>query len=361
MDHGTTLPGRISTVVVGAGQSGLSAGYHLKRRGIPFIVLEASERVGDVWRDRWDSLSLFTPSRYDGLPGMRFPGPAFAFPTKNEMADYLEAYAARFELPVHPGVRVSRVAPRNGSFLVQAGYETIEADNVIIAMASYQRPRVPAFGRELDPAMVQLHSSEYRRPMQLADGPVLIVGAGNSGAEIAMEVAREHRTWLAGRDVGQLPFRISGTASRLILSRLLLRFVFHRVLTTSTPIGRRVRRKILHVGGPLIRQHESDLERVGIVRAPRVEGVRDGLPMLADGRTLPVANVIWCTGFHPGFSWIELPVFDEHGHPRHQRGIVAEQPGLYFVGLHFLHSLSSAMIHGADRDASYIVRAIAGR
>jgi putative flavoprotein involved in K+ transport len=352
---------RYQTVVVGAGQAGLSVGYHLKRRGLPFVILEANERIGDTWRRRWDSLRLFTPARYDGLAGMPFPGPDFAFPTKDEMADYLESYAERFELPVRTGVRVERVSRQSGRFLVQTNKESIEADNVIVAMATFQLPKVPAFAKELDPRIVQLHSSEYRNLSQLRAGDVLIVGAGNSGAEIALDIVRDHRIWMSGRDVGSLPFRMAGTASRLVLSRLMLRFVFHRVLTVRTPMGRKVRPKVLHIGGPLIRTRSHDLATAGVERVARVTGVRDGLPLLADDRVLDIANVIWCTGFHPGFSWIDLPVFDDRGLPLHERGIMLQQRGLYFVGLHFLYALSSTMIHGVGRDADRIARAIAAR
>ncbi len=352
---------QFETVVIGAGQAGLSVGYHLKRRGLPFMILEASQRIGDTWRQRWDSLRLFTPARYNGLAGMPFPGPDFAFPTKDQMADFLEAYAARFELPVRTGVHVDRVSRWRGRFLLEAANRRIEADNVVVAMATFQRPNVPAFAKQLDARIVQLHSSEYRNASQLIDGDVLIVGAGNSGAGIAIEVAPNHRVWMAGRDVGQIPFRIAGTASRLFLSRLVLRFVFHRVLTLSTPMGRRLRPKVLYIGGPLIRTRSADLDAVGVERVARVAGVRDGLPLLDDGRVLDAANVIWCTGFHPGFSWIDLPVFDEREQPVHERGIVARPPGLYFVGLHFLYALSSTMIHGVGRDADRIAGAIAAR
>jgi putative flavoprotein involved in K+ transport len=354
-------PERHQTVIIGAGQAGLSVGYHLKRRNLPFVILEQNARVGDAWRNRWDSLRLFTAARYDGLDGMPFPGPSFDFPTKDQMADYLEAYAARFALPVQTGVRVERVSRRNDRFLIEAGDRQFEAENVVVAMATFQRPNVPAFAQDLNPKIAQLHSSEYRNASQLAEGDVLIAGAGNSGAEIGVEVARGHRTWMSGRDVGELPFRMQGTASRLFLSRLLLRFVFHRVLTVNTPMGRKVRQKVLFIGGPLIRTRSRELAAAGIERVARIEGVRDGLPLLADGRVMDVANVIWCTGFVPGFSWIDLPVFDERGQPRHERGIVNECPGLYFVGMHFLYALSSTMIHGVGRDADYIAAAIAAR
>lgn len=350
---------RVGTVVIGGGQAGLAVGYHLRRRRLPFVILDASERVGDAWRRRWDSLRLFTPARYNALPGMPFPAQNHSFPAKDAMADYLEAYAARFELPVRSGVRVDRLTRRGERFVVSAGERRFEADQVVVAMANYQHPRLPPFARELAPEIHQLHSSEYRNPSQLRDGGVLVVGAGNSGAEIALEVARERATWLSGRHPGHLPFRPEGAAGPLLVP-LVLRFLFHRVLTVDTPLGRKVRARILHRAGPLIRSRPADLEAAGVERVPRTAGVQGGRPVLEDGRVLEVANVIWCTGYRPGFSWIDLPAFDEDGEPLHRRG-VGEIPGLYFVGLHFLYSLSSAMIHGAGRDAGRVARAVAAR
>ena len=353
---------RINTVVIGAGQAGLSVGYHLSRRGVPFVILDDHARVGDQWRQRWDSLRLFTPAKFSGLDGMPFPAPPNTFPTKNEMADYLEGYARRFELPIRSGVRVDRLSRRDDGFLVAAGPLRFEADNVVVAMANYQRPRTPAFAAELDPGITQIHSFDYRNPGQLQPGPVLVVGAGNSGSEIAMELRRAgHDVMMAGRSTGQIPFRIAGLAGRLILVRLVLRGVFHRVLTVATPIGRRVRPKILHGGGPLIRVRYTELASAGVSRAPRVAGARDGMPVLEDGRALDVRNVVWCTGFHPGFSWIDLPVFDASGDAAHEAGVVDAEPGMHFVGLHFLYSLSSGMIHGVGRDANRIAGMVAAR
>ncbi len=352
---------RVNTVVIGGGQAGLSVGYHLARRGVSFVILDASERVGDAWRRRWDSLRLFTPARYSGLDGMPFPAPPHSFPTKNEMGDFLEAYAREFALPVRSGVHVDRVSRQGDPFLVVAGDVRFEAENVIVAMANYQRPRTPPFASELDPGIVQLHSIDYRNPTQLRNGGVLIVGAGNSGSEIALETVGGHRTWMAGRDTGHVPFRIEGLAARLVLARLVLRVLFHRILTVATPIGRKARPKMLHGGGPLIRVKPKDLDAAGIERVPRVVGVRNGLPLLEGGRVLDVANVVWCTGFHPGFSWIDIPVFGPDGEPQHERGVVTSQPGLYFLGLHFLYSFSSTMIHGVGRDAARIADAVAGR
>ncbi len=353
-------PEHMDTIVIGAGQAGLSVGYHLARRGLSFGILDACDRVGDVWRSRWDSLRLFTPARFDGLDGMPFPAPSNCFPTKDEMADYLESYARRFQLPIRSGVRVDGLTWLDGRFHLTAGEQRFEADNVVVAMSNYQTPRIPDFAAELDRDIVQLHSMEYRSPGQLRDGGVLLVGAGNSGSEIAMELSRSHPVWMSGRDTGHVPFRIGGLAGRLFLTRFVLRFLFHRVLTVGTPVGRKVRPTVLARGGPLIRVKPNDLASAGVRRIPRVVGVRDGRPVLGDGQLLDVANVVWCTGFEPGFSWIHLPVLDGH-EPIHDRGVVASQPGLYFVGLHFLRSLSSGMIHGVGRDAEHVARQIAAR
>ncbi len=352
---------RIQTVIIGAGQAGLSVGYHLSQRGVPFVILDANERIGDSWRRRWDSLRLFTAARWDGLDGMPFPAPPDTFPTKDEMANYLEAYARRFELPVRTGVRVTRVAKGGHGYIVTAGARQIEADHVVVAMASYQEPRVPAFASQLSPAIRQLHSREYRSPRQLQDGGVLIVGAGNSGAEIAMDLECTHRVWVSGRATGQVPFRVDSLAGRKLLMPFVFRVLFHRVLTLDTPLGRKARPSVVSQGTPLIRTKEKDLTAAGVQRVPRVSGAERGRPKLEDGRVLDVANVIWCTGFNPGFSWIDLPILEADGEPRHERGVVPGESGLYFVGLHFLYAMSSTMIHGVGRDAEYLAEVIQKR
>jgi putative flavoprotein involved in K+ transport len=353
---------RVQVVVIGAGQAGLSVGYCLARLGLSFVILEGNPRVGDSWRKRWDSLRLFTPAKYDGLIGLPFPATASSFPTKDEMADYLEAYAKHFDLPVRTGIRVDRLSRDGARYIVDAGNLRVEADHVVVAMATYQAPRVPDFARALDPGILQLHSSDYKNPGQLRPGDVLVVGAGNSGADIAIDVARSHRTWLAGRHPGHVPFRIEGRLAHIVLP-FLFRVVFHRILTVDTPMGRRARPGIITKGGPLIRVKPADLAAAGVERTPRVTGVRDGKPLLADGRALDISNVIWCTGFHPGMSWIDLPkpVYGADGEPVHDRGIVPGEPGFYFVGLHFLYSLSSTMIHGVARDAERIADTIHAR
>jgi putative flavoprotein involved in K+ transport len=350
----------LQVAVVGAGQAGLSVGYCLAAHGISHAILEAHARIGDSWRQRWDSMRLFTPAKYDGLVGMPFPGPPFRFPTKDEMADYVEAYARTFKLPVHTSTRVERLSRDDNGYVLDTNAGRYHADHVVVAMASYQTARVPGFADALDPGIVQLHSCDYRNPGQLQPGDVLIVGAGNSGADIALDVAPSHPVWLAGRDPGHVPFHIDSGVARVILP-VLFRIIFHRILTVDTPIGRRVRRSIISKGMPLIRVKPRDLERAGVERTPRVAAVQDGRPRLEDGRVLDVANVIWCTGYGNGLSWIDLPVHGPDGEPLQERGVVPGEPGLYFVGQHFMYSASSTMIHGVARDARRVADTIAAR
>jgi putative flavoprotein involved in K+ transport len=352
-------PERFGTVVIGGGQAGLATGWYLARQGRSFVILDAGERLGDQWRGRWDSLRLFTPARYSGLPGMGFPAPAWHYPTKDEMADYLEAYAARFQLPVRGGVRVDGLTRLGDRFLVTAGERRFEAANVVVASGAYHTPRVPAFATELDPAILQLHSSGYRRPAQLREGGVLVVGAANSGAEIALENSGTHPVWLSGRHPGSEPTRAGSRLDRLFTPPFW--FAINHVLSVGTPIGRKLRPKLTGVGTPLARVKPRDLKAAGVERVAPTAGVRDGLPLLEDGRVLEVANVVWSTGFRPDFSWIDLPVLDADGQPRHDRGVVDDQPGLYFVGLFFLSSVASSLVGGVGRDAAHIAERIAAR
>lgn len=345
----------VETIIIGAGQAGLATGYYLSREGLPHLILEAGERVGAAWRKRWDSLCLFTPARVDALPGMPYPGPAHSFPSKDEFADYLEAYAEYFGLAVRTGVRVSRLSRHGDYLIVEAGEQRFDARNVVVATGHYQAPKLPPFAGELDGSIVQLHADAYRNPSQLQDGPVLVVGAGNTGAELALETAREHETWLSGRDVGSVPFNIEGFSGRL-LAPIVARVFFHQVAKATTPVGRRLHRKARHHGLPLVRTKPAHLKAAGVERVPPVAGVHQGRPQLTDGRVLEPANVIWCTGFYADFSWIDLPVFDDEGEPVHERGVVPGEPRLYFMGLLFQQAASSTQIHGVERDARHIVR-----
>jgi putative flavoprotein involved in K+ transport len=345
------------TIVIGGGQAGLAVGYYLKRSGRSFVILDANERIGGSWRTRtWSSLRLFTPARYDGLPGWPFPAPGWSYPTAREAADYLEAYAARFELPVQTGMTVDRLAKDGGRYIVEAGGRRFEAGNVVVATGFYGTPSVPGFAGKLDPDIVQMHSSAYRDPSQLRPGGALLVGAGNSGADIAIEVSATHPTWLSGRDKGQVPIRIESRLARFVLP--VLWFVASHVLTVKTPLGRKVRPHVLASGAPRIRVKTDDLEAAGVERVPKTVGVSDGLPVLEDGRVMDVANVIWCTGFRQDFGWIDLPVFADDEAPLHERGVTSE-PGLYFVGLDFLYAFTSENVGGVGRDARHIAKHIA--
>jgi putative flavoprotein involved in K+ transport len=348
--------GRVDTVIVGAGQAGLATGYCLAAQGRDFVIIDGHERVGEAWRRRWDSLRLFTPAAYDGLPGMPFPAPPHAYPTKDDMAAYLEAYAARFALPLVLRTVVTRLARHETGYVLGADGWSIEADHVVVATGAFHRPRIPAFASALDHNILQLHSAQYRCPRQLQDGPALIVGAGNSGAEIAVDVARYHPTWLSGRDTGRLPLLLRGQGFR----GRLFRWLANDRLTVDRSIGRAVKRRELAHGAPLIRLRPEDLAAAGIRRVPRTVGIRHGLPVLEDGSVVDVANIIWCTGFRADFAWIDLPVFGSDGYPVHYRGIIEGAPGLHFVGLPFLYSLGSSTVGGVGRDAEYVVRHIVG-
>jgi putative flavoprotein involved in K+ transport len=349
---------RVETVVIGAGQAGLSMGHHLARRGRPFVILEASPRVGDVWRHRFDSLRLYSPARYDGLPGMRFPGDPWSFPSKDEVADYLEAYAERMDLPVRCGVRVEELLREEGRFVVRTGQGAIEADNVVVASGTWQKPITPSFAGALDPGIRQLHSADYRNPSQLQPGRVLVVGASHSGSDIAHEVALAgHETILAGAIHGEIPFDIHGRPARVLFR--VLWFAANRVLTLRTPIGRKASAEVRGGGGPLIRVKLADLAEAGVEHTPsRVAGVADGRPRLDDGRVLDVENVVWATGFHKDMGWIRMPVAGEDGWPAQTRGAANEIPGLYFVGLPFLQAFASMLVGGVGRDADYVARRI---
>ena len=353
---------RIDTVVIGGGQAGLAVGYHLTRVGVPFVILDAGEEVGDAWRKRWDSLRLFSPARYSGLPGMAFPAPGDHYPTKDEMADFLVSYAEEFDLPVRTGVRVQSLDRVGDQFTVDAEGLRFEANNVVVAMATHQEPRIPGFSTQLDEGITQLHTATYVRPSQLQPGPVLVVGAGNSGAEISLDIAEHHETFLSGNHPGHVPIDIDSTLAHRIVIPLIFRFIGHHVLTVDTPVGRKMRPKILEHGSPLIRTKPKDIEAAGITQLPRVKGVERGLPVLEDGMTVEVSNVIWCTGFRPSFDWIDIPIIESGAmEPNHYRGVVEGIAGLYFVGLMFLYSMTSGFIRGVGRDAAHIVEHITAR
>lgn len=347
-----TEPG---VVVIGAGQSGLATGYHLRQQGVPFTILADDDRVGDSWRQRWDSLELFTPAFYNGLPGMDFPDDdPEHLPHRDEMADYLERYADHFALPVELGTRVTRLDRPDDRFRLETADGERRADQVLVCTGAHSRPRRPPFADELDEAVFACHSSEYRNPDQLADGDVLVVGAGNSGTQIATELAADgRRVWLAGPDTGRLPRRLLGRDIYRWIGPTLLR------IPRSSFVGRRLHDRMATSGDPVFADAHERLQDSGAERVEqRITAVEDGHPVAADGRAFDVANVVWATGFRPRYPWIDLDVFEPGGQPRHEGGVAVDVPGVYFVGLRWQRRPDSSLIGGVGDDAAYVARRV---
>ena len=363
MDTTSTGARDIETVIIGAGQAGLSAGYHLRKKGREFVILDSYERVGDNWRCHWDSLRLYSPALAEALPGLKFPAERMTYPTKDQMADFLETYCATFDLPVRGGVRVSKVSRDGERYVVTCSDgSSYSCDNVVVATGTFGRtPNVPAFAGELDPAIRQLHSSDYKRPSQLKPGGVLVVGASHSGGDIAFEAGTAgHPVVLSGPIHGQVPFRLEKPVAKVAFPVLF--FLAKHVLTMRTPLGPKIRPEIRAHGGPLIRVKMEDLAGAGVEMAEaRTVGVSAGQPVLEGDRVLDVTNVVWCTGFQQDFSWIDLPITGDDGWPLERRGVVDAAPGLYFAGLSFQYAFSSMLVGGAGRDAEYVVKHLAAR
>ncbi len=355
----------IDTLIIGAGQAGLATGYFLAQRGIEFLIVDGADRIGDNWREQWDTLRLYTAAKYDGLPGLQFPADPYHFPGKDEVGDYLESYALHWDLPVRMSTRVETLEPApGGGYLATLGPDavsTISCDQVVIATGTFGRtPWVPAGAADLDPGIVQLHSSAYRRPSQLPDGPVLVVGASHSGKDVAYDVAPTHPTILCGRDPGELGVPIESRRARIVFPLLLL--MFKHVLTRRTPMGRKEMDHVRFRGGPSLRVKLADLDARGVARTEaRFAGARNGMPVLDDGRVVETASIVWCTGFQQRFDWVKLPIFDERGWPTEYRGVVEQAPGLYFCGLSFQYAFASMILPGVGRDASYVAEQIATR
>jgi putative flavoprotein involved in K+ transport len=335
---------RYDVVVIGAGQAGLAAGHFLARRGRRFVILEAGPSVASAWRERWDSLLLFTPRRYDSLPGLAFPGDPDGYPTRDEVVAYLERYAAHFDLPVEPNSRVRSLTSRDGRFVLDLGDGRIEAEQVVVAAGPFQTPRVPAFADDLAPEVFQTHSTGYRKPADVPEGAVLVVGGGNTGYQIAKELAATHDVKLAvGSRQTPLPQRLLGRDLFWWLTKLGL-----LEKTVDSRLGRRARNR-----DTLIGSSPRELRRHGIELKPRVVGVSGRTISFADGSRLDVDAVIWATGFRPDYGWIELPITDETGAARHRRGMT-DVPGLYFLGLSWQHTRGSALLGWVEDDAAFI-------
>jgi len=340
----------VDVIVVGAGQAGLAIGWYLARLGLRFLVLEASAELGRSWRSRWDSLTLFTPAQYDALPGMPFPAPADTYPTKEPVADYLRAYADAFRLPVRLNSRVTSLGRSGDGFEVRTADETFSARRVVVATGPFQIPFVPPAAGGLDSAVTQLHSADYRNPQALPDGPVLVVGGGNSGLQIAEELSASRRVDVSiGTSPPMLPQRLAGRDLFWWLTRLGLMRV-----PAESRLGRRVQARGEFVIGTSRRQ----LKRAGVTFRPRLVGADGRTVRFADGSTLDVGVVVWATGYRSDYSWISVPGVVRNGRVAHRRG-VTDVPGLYFLGLSWQHTRGSALLGFLDEDARHIADRIA--
>lgn len=337
------------TVIIGAGQAGLAAAYYLKQRKDDFVILHTDTRTGDSWRKRWDSLRLFTPSQHDGLPGMRFPAASGTLPTKDEVAVYLERYAEHFAFAVIGGVRVTGLTRDQDGYRLVTTKGEFTADRVIVATGTNPVPAIPSFAADLRPDIIQIHSSEYINPASLPEGQALVVGAGTSGVEIAIELAATRPTMLSGKPTPHIPdalFKYAGGPYWWFVSN---------IITLKTPIGRKAQKAIRSKGAPLIGVASAEVASAGVACVPRVKNVVQGLPVLEDGTVVNPASVVWCTGFRPDYSWIDIPdVCGEDGWLRTDRGVTAV-PGLYAIGMVFQYGLTSGLIGGVGRDAEWLV------
>ncbi len=345
----------LDTVVIGAGVAGLHTARLLAARGVDFELIEAADRVGDTWRERYRSLRLFTPRRWAELPGMRLDIGFFEYPTGVEFGDYLERCAAAIGAHVRLSTRVERLTlDADGRFrLALSTGDEIVAAHVVVATGAHHVPLVPPFAGDLDPAIHQLHSLDYRGPEDLEPGSVLVVGAANSGTDIALEAAASgHETRISGRHPGQIPPDID-TAIGNLMSGLFLRRL--RATTIDTERGRAFLAANRGHGVNLVRNKTRDLEKAGIAQVARVAGVRDEMPLLESGETLDVANVVWCTGSTPDFGWIDIAGVLSPDGVAHRRGMVDAVPGLAFVGLPFQYSVMSPTLVGMRPDAEYVV------
>ncbi|MGH3363712.1 MAG: flavin-containing monooxygenase [Nocardioidaceae bacterium] len=342
----------LDVLVIGAGQAGLAVGWHLAEAGLRFLVLDAAPELGHSWRTRWDSLTLFTPGEYNGLPGMRFPGPPGAYPGKEDVADFLADYAAAFDLPVLLDTRVTRLSRADDGYVATTTQGVLRAGQVVVATGAFQRPVVPVVAEEFGTSVTQLHSSEYLNPGELPPGKVLVVGAGNSGLQIAAELSATHAVTIAvGSSTTRLPQRVLGKDLFWWLTRTGL-----MAKSVDTRIGRRIRAR----GELVIGTRHSDLACAGVVFRPRLVGAEATTARFADGTTTEVDVVLWATGFLPDYSWIDVPGVATERDVTHSRG-VAPAPGLYFVGLPWQHTRGSALLGFVKDDAAFISRSLSSR
>ena len=339
-------------VVIGGSQAGLAIGYHLARRGLRFVILDAGPEIGHVWRSRWDSLTLFTPAQYSGLPGMAFPLPKDEYPSKDDVASYLQAYVSAFDLPVRLNANVTSLTKRDEEYFVATGDEEFTASQVVVATGPFQVPFVPPIADELDETVTQIHSANYRNPAQLPEGHVLVVGGGNSGFQIADELAATKKVDLAvGKRVPSLPQRLLGRDLFWWLSGI----GFMRVSTDSR-LGRRLAKRDVLIGSS-----PRGLRQSGATVKRRLASAVGRRAIFDDGTAEDIDAIVWATGYRSDFSWIDIPTIkDESGDIIHRRG-VTDDPGVLFIGLTWQHTRGSALIGFVGDDAAFIAGRIDSR
>ncbi|WP_258000311.1 flavin-containing monooxygenase [Bacillus sp. Marseille-P3661] len=341
-------------IVVGGGQAGLSMGYYLKKSTLSFLILDNHERIGDVWRKRYDSLVLFTPRLYSSLHGLALYGDPVGFPTKNEIADYLERYVQTFDLPIQLNTEVSKITKQGSIFLLETQSSVLEAKNVVITSGPFHNPNIPSFSNQLSKDVVQLHSSQYKNPSQLKEGNVLVVGGGNSGSQIAVELSEYHDTYLSSSQ----PFRFLPLT---LLKRSIFEW-FDKLgilqANTSSFIGKRIQSQ----GDPIFGYELKErLKSKQITLKCRTVEADDQFIYFNDHSSLKVDNLIWSTGFLPNYSWIDLPnLLYSNGKVHHKRGITSID-GLYFLGLPWQHRRGSALVLGVGDDAKFLYEHIKQR
>ena len=342
----------LDTVIVGGGQAALALGFFLKQQGREFTILEAASETAAAWRRRWDSLTLFTPARHDSLPGRPFPGDPGRCPTRDEVVEYLTDYARDFDLPVELDNRVTRVSLRDGRWCVEVGERVIAASNVVVATGPFQTPRLPlGLSAQLPPRVQQLHSTEYQRPAEIRGETVLVVGGGNTGYQIAEELAADREVHLAiGSRQLPMPTHLLGRDVFSVLERLgAMR------KTVDSPLGRRMKERETLVGyGP------KAARRRGIAMHGRAASVSGDAVGFTDGSMVRPDAVIWATGFHRDHRFVDAPVFDDQGNVVQRRG-VTPAAGLYFLGLPWMHTRGSALLGWVRHDAAHIAEHIAAR
>jgi len=401
---------RMDTLIVGGGQGGLSTSYHLRQQGREHAILEQADRAARVWRNRWDSFTLITPNWMIRLPGAEYQGDdPDGFTARDEVVAYFEEYIERFDLPIRYGVRVTSVEPIQAGYRVSTDGAEFEATSIVIATGLHQRPKIPVFGTDLMSEIRQLHSNEYRNPEALPDGAVLVVGSAQSGCQIAEELYQSGRkVFLSVGSAGRLPRRYRGkdvtrwsdemgladrTVDDLPSPKAKFAASAHG---TGKDGGHTINLHQFARDGVVLLGHIQSVQEDRIALAPDLkenlakadkleadfmrqvdeyiesrglEVPTETLPELRDGyevelileldlESVGITGVVWATGYEFDFSLVKLPAFDEDGYPVQRRG-VTDYPGLYFVGLPFLHTIKSGLLAGVGDDAAHVVSAIA--